>query len=114
MGVYDPLNQYPASSKEDVIKMTFSEIENLLGRPLPKSASKYSAWWENEGRLGYSSPNSHSHARAWLDAGYKVAKLDIGGMGVTFIRDNVTLPKNVPTQKRPISEDKQRASFVNT
>lgn len=108
MGVYNPLNRYPSSAKEDVIKMTFSEIENLLGRPLPKSASKYSAWWANEGRLGYSNPNpnSNSHARACLDVGYKVSKLDIGGMGVTFVKDNVTLPKNVPTQKGPILEDK--------
>ena len=43
--VYDPLKEYLSGRSESVIKMTFVEIERVLGHPLPASARKYTAWW---------------------------------------------------------------------
>ncbi len=46
---------------------SFSEIEAILGERLPVSARRHGAWWANE-RVG-----THSHARAWLAAGFETS-----------------------------------------
>ena len=48
MSVYDPLLRELGRTKAQTIRLTFSEIEAILGRPLPPSAYKFSAWWGNE------------------------------------------------------------------
>ena len=48
MGVYDPLNAYLAKESDLVVRMSFAEVERVLGRPLPASARKHRAWWSNE------------------------------------------------------------------
>lgn len=58
--------------------LTFSEIESILNAQLPNSASKYQAWWVN-------SAKAHSHASAWLEAGYFVGNVKFGEY-VEFIR----------------------------
>jgi hypothetical protein len=61
--------------------MSFAEIEAVLGRRLPPSArdSKIKRqWWANT--------DTHSQARAWLDAGRK-ARLDVASDTVNFITD---------------------------
>ena len=57
-----------------------SQIERVVGAPLPASARRHCAWWANE-RIG-----THSHARAWLDAGYETRDLDVNGATVEFVR----------------------------
>lgn len=42
---YRPLYDYLTSLKDLEVTLSFSEIEHLLGRPLPPSARKYPAWW---------------------------------------------------------------------
>jgi hypothetical protein len=60
--------------------MSFAEIEGVLTFRLPVSARKYQAWWSNA-RQG------HSHAAAWLDAGWRTADLDLVGETVCFVKD---------------------------
>ncbi len=55
---------------------TFDKIEKILGFDLPKSAYSYQAWWENDDQ-------THTHARAWLDAGMKTSSVKLG-ISVTF------------------------------
>src|SRR5262249_1696284 len=43
---YDPLREHLASCADSRIRMTFAELEELLGR-LPDSAYQYRAWWGN-------------------------------------------------------------------
>jgi hypothetical protein len=50
MSVYDPLSRELGRTRTHTIRLTFSDIEEILGRPLPPSAYKFSAWWENEVR----------------------------------------------------------------
>ena len=48
---YDALNRdliSKANAGERNVSMTFSEIERILGDPLPASARKYRPWWGNE------------------------------------------------------------------
>ena len=65
MGKYDPLYNFLSKKEDAKVKLTFKEIEVLIGDKLPESAKKYSAWWSN------SQTDAHPYARSWLDAGYK-------------------------------------------
>jgi hypothetical protein len=60
-------------------RVGFREIEGLLGFKLPQSALKYPAWWSND-------ETGHSHAKAWLDAGWRTEAVDLGGRKLTFAR----------------------------
>ncbi len=78
---YDALNRdliSKANAGERNVSMTFSEIERILGDPLPASARKYRPWWGNEKAEG------RSQARAWMDAGWKIGHVDINSEQVTF------------------------------
>jgi hypothetical protein len=47
MGKYDPLARWLAASGRDVVSMTFDEIADVIGFPLPKSGRIYQAFWFN-------------------------------------------------------------------
>jgi hypothetical protein len=83
MSEYDALKTYleglPHYQKEAAF--SFVALERLLGRALPPSARKHRPWWENE----YSS-ESHSHAQAWMQAGWKVDKVSMEEGWVRFVR----------------------------
>lgn len=76
--LYQPLSDHLRSLKSTIIVLSFSEIERTLGRPLPASATKHRAWWSND------QAGSHSHARAWLGAGWHVAAVDFNAGRVRF------------------------------
>jgi hypothetical protein len=59
---YDGLRMYLSERPERVVRLSFSEIERIIGRELPPSAKKHRAWWANE----QSGP--HVHARSWMNA----------------------------------------------
>ena len=83
MSEYEALKKYleslPHYQREAAF--SFGQLENVLGRELPPSARKYRPWWENE----YSS-ESHSHAQAWMQAGWKVDAVDLKEEWVRFVR----------------------------
>lgn len=60
--------------------LTFEDIEAIIGKQLPQSAVKHRAFWANDNE-GY-----HSHARAWMNAGYRVAYVDRQDKVVRFER----------------------------
>lgn len=80
MGKYDPLHRHLTASSEARLRMTFADIERVLGNTLPASARKHPAWWANE------RATTHSHNRSWLDAGYETARLDLYGQTIEFVR----------------------------
>lgn len=78
---YGPLKRYlQAARGVDQLRMAFDEIEGVLGFALPRSAREHQAWWSNT-RIG------HTHAAAWLDAGWKTSGLELAGRRVTFQRE---------------------------
>ena len=77
---YDPLPKYLLGRSEPVVKMTFAEIERVLGVTLPASARKYGPWWANE------AAGTHVHAQAWLGAGRRTANVDLNAGTVEFAR----------------------------
>ncbi len=72
MDKYNPLYVFLSKKADNRITLKFSEIENIIGDKLPKSARMYSAWWSN------SQTNAHPYSRSWIDAGYKTVDVATG------------------------------------
>jgi hypothetical protein len=76
---YDVLRSFLAGKKEPSVRMTFDEVAKAAKTPLPASAFRYPSWWAND-------PAHHAQARAWVDAGFKAANVDLEAQRVEFIR----------------------------
>jgi hypothetical protein len=78
MGVYDPLRDYLKQQSASELILTVDEIEAILKRMLPNSASR-PGWWEDptEKRI--------VQQQAWNAAGYKASLLK--GEKVRFVRE---------------------------
>lgn len=63
------------------LKMSFSEIEKIIGFKLSDSAYSYPAQWSNS--------ESQSFAFSWLNAGYLTRQVNISEQTVEFVREEV-------------------------
>ncbi len=74
-GKYESLELHLRSIPPKVgeVTLSFSEIERILGAPLPESATTHRPWWENQ-RESKSRPQAH----AWLSAGFLVETVNQG------------------------------------
>jgi hypothetical protein len=79
MSKYEPLPQFLSSKHGATHRLSFEQIERVLGFKLPNSAYEHEAWWSNNA-------TGHSHSRAWLSAGWRTRDLDLSGRKVTFQR----------------------------
>jgi len=79
MAKYDPLRAKLRNNGSPTVTLTFEEIAFLVG-DLPKSAWDHQAWWANE------KSGRHVHARAWMDAGYRVDSADQSRGVVRFVK----------------------------
>ena len=79
---YEPLRAYLAAQTSNQLTLSFSQIEAVLRQPLPASAW-LRTWWMNN-----LNPRSRPQARAWLSAGWLVAKMYSNGREFTvmFVR----------------------------
>ena len=79
---YLPLDEWfskqPAATKQ--IELTFDQVEEILGNPLPKSATRLNTWWTNV------QPKIQSHRTAWLNHGWVVSEFDLDARRVKFVR----------------------------
>ena len=81
---YRSLAKYLMESDQDMLRMTFDEIEKYIEGKLPSSALEHRAWWSNS--------TTHSHARhGWLNAGYETAQVDLDKRQLTFVRQSAPL-----------------------
>ena len=83
MSKYDPLTSFlrKRPQEEERIALSLDEIERVLGTALPRTAKIDRPWWANT--------RSSLHALRWLDAGWKVDRVDFKAGRVTFIRTGV-------------------------
>lgn len=73
---YYPLFEYLRKQPDsNLIELSFAEIEQILGKPLPASAQKSRAWWAN---------SQTSHGKAWQEAGWLVDDVDFAAELVIF------------------------------
>jgi hypothetical protein len=77
---YSRLRDELRQRSEQVVHLSFSQIEEIIKAPLPPSARKYPAWWANE-RSG-----SHVHARSWLSA-QRTARVNLREESVAFAKE---------------------------
>jgi hypothetical protein len=81
MGKYEPLSTYLARQSSAELLLTFVDIERVIGAPLPPVARKHRAWWSNN-------PSNSVITRAWLDAGYRTAQVDMDLGKLVFRRQS--------------------------
>lgn len=72
---YAPLARHLETVIADAVTLTFADIENILGFPLPPSARAHGPWWSN----------GASNA-VWTKVGWKSEGRDIREQRVTFRR----------------------------
>lgn len=62
--MYAPLHKYLDGRYAETVVLDLSQIEDLMGVPLPAEAHVDAAWWGGGADAGVSTPQS----RAWTDA----------------------------------------------
>jgi hypothetical protein len=82
MGKYDPLHEKLSASRAREVRLSFNDIEALLGADLPKGAREKKSWWTKE---------ESGHASAWLEAGYE-ADVDLDAQTVVYRKAAVEAP----------------------
>lgn len=71
--------------------LSLSEIEGIIGGPLPPSAHKYPTFWSNS--------EQNSYARSWLKAGYRVSRRGLPAGQVAFVRSLTEFPVADPLSR---------------
>lgn len=77
---YAPLIKHLSERAEDeqALELSFAQLEEILGTPLPPSARTHRAWWANT--------KANARAAGWMEAGWKVAGVDLEEGRVRFAR----------------------------
>jgi len=78
MGKYEALGNFLSKHKATHIRMSFADIERVIGGKLPAS-QRYPAWWSNN-------PSNNPMTRVWLDAGFQTEQVDTAGRKLVFRR----------------------------
>ena len=91
---YFPLYQYFKNNDDDVVLLTVADVQAIIGGGLPATARTQRAWWSNR-------KTAVSQSGAWLDAGYRVDKLELEKNLITF-RKIGSVPKTEVQRKGDI------------
>jgi hypothetical protein len=87
MSKYSALGDYLKRQRDDLVPLTFAEIEKIIGNKLPGS-SNVRAWWSNN-------DFNSVMTKVWLRAGFKSEQVDMKARKLVFRR--VRKPKaNAP------------------
>ena len=92
------LTAYLEKCGKDEIKMSFSEIERIIGFRLSDSAYTYPAQWSNS--------ESQSFAFGWLNAGYLTRQVNIPEQTVEFVREGVAVPRKESNSPKKVTQCK--------
>ena len=84
---YRFLSDYLQDSNQSRVKLSYAEIEEILGFELPESAAVHRTFWANT--------SSHSIALSWLSVNYSVAEVNLEDQYIVFeqARDVETVKK---------------------
>ena len=99
MSRYSSLTEHLSGEEEDVVTLTFAQLDEIVDI-LPPSARKYAAWWAN-------SSNSAHQSKYWLDAGRR-AKPEIAEERIRFSRTQ-DLGNTNDSAKPPSAAGKKRS-----
>ena len=104
MSKYSPITEFlknQPSDKRD-LTVTYETLEKVLGFSLPKSAHTHRPWWANE------KEGSHTQARAWMEAGWKVDSVDFSKLRVRFKRESSSRTDHTNGKSYPLSGNIQK------
>ena|SRR5579863_5409895 len=79
MGKYEPLTEFLRNQRSGEVRMTFEQIERVIGGKLPPVAQRHRAWWSN-------SPSNNVMTRAWIEAGFRSEQVDMSARKLVFRR----------------------------
>lgn len=79
MSRYDPLTVHLQAQSATQVRMSFADVEQVLGRKLPDSAVTHRGWWSNNA-------SNNVMTRAWLQAGFRSEQVDLVGRTLVFRR----------------------------
>jgi hypothetical protein len=77
MGKYEPLTEFLQRQPGGEVRMSFAQIERVVGFKLPPVAQRHRAWWSN-------SSTNNVMTRAWLDAGFRSEQVDMRARKLVF------------------------------
>jgi hypothetical protein len=97
---YHPLTLHLHAQAGDRVRMTFAEIERVIGGKLPPSAASR-AWWSNN-------PSNNVMTKAWLEAGYESEQVDLSGRKLVFKR---AAPRKAPAPRSEAGSSDRLALF---
>jgi hypothetical protein len=103
---YCSLGEDLLQRETDQVTLKFSDIEEILGFPLPKSARKFRTWWAND--------TTHSHAvNGWLNYGWRVKEIDLHEQYVRLQRvAKLRLHEAIPITEIPKQKTLSKISQV--
>ena len=87
-GKYQRLYSHLCSLPDREWRVSFGDIEAVLGFELPDSARLHRPWWSNQA-------GGHSQSTAWMAAGWETAEVDVRGETLLLRR------RNTETVRRP-------------
>ena len=90
MSKYSPLSEYLGQQRNPVVRMSFDEIERVIGEKLPPSALRYRAWWSNN-------DTNNVMTKAWLEAGFQSEEVDMKARRLAFRRVHAKPSPTGPT-----------------
>ncbi len=76
---YQPLTAHLRAQRGSRVRMSFAEIERVIGAKLPQSAGSHRAWWSNNA-------SNNVMTKAWLEAGFESEQVDLSGRKLVFRR----------------------------
>jgi hypothetical protein len=88
---YEPLTEFLRRQSGAVVRMSFDEIERVIGAKLPPSATHHRAWWSNNAQ-------NNVMTKAWKDAGFESEDVDMKGRRVAFRRVRSEASRNAGAQ----------------
>jgi hypothetical protein len=98
---YEPLTAYLRAQRGGLVRMSFAEIERVIGAKLPQSADSHRAWWSNN-------PSNNVMTKAWLEAGFESDQVDLSGRKLVFRR----VSESERSPKSPAGPESSDASSV--
>ncbi len=99
---YAPLRRHLSALESQEWSTSFPEVERILRGGLPDSARKHRPWWANHA--------GNTQGRVWLDAGWKVERVNLRAETVMFRRTLASTPRRNALASRPSREIDQPLS----
>lgn len=92
-GKYTPLTLYLSQKAKwkRWIKLSFSQIEGIIGNELPPAAHKNSEWWTKKNSL---------QSKAWLRIGWNIKEVEPKEKTVIFTHPKILAPKKESKTKK--------------